>query len=65
MKSNLLCRSVNDGAHSSTSVPSEVEVLGNVGDIDTTSRPYYEPIDMTTVGLRRSMRRKSDKKKCY
>ena len=40
----------NEGAQSSTSVPSEGEVLGNVVDIDPTSRSYYEPINMTTVG---------------
>ena len=55
----------NEGAQSSTSVPSEGEALGNVVDVDPISRPHYEPIDMTTVGLRRSKRRKSEKKKCY
>ena len=56
---------VNEGAQSSTSVPSEGESLGNVVDVDPISRPHYEPIDMTTVGLRISKRRKSEKKKCY
>ena len=55
----------NEGAHSSTSVPAEREALGNVVDVDSISRPHYEPIDMTTVGLRRSKRRKSEKNKCY
>ena len=55
----------HEGSQSSTSVPSEGEVLGNVVDVDTTLRPYYEPIDMTTVGLRKPKRRKSEKNKCY
>ena len=55
----------NEGAQSSTSVPSEGEALGNVVDVDPISRPHYEPIDTTTVGLRISKRRKSKKKKCY
>ena len=46
-------------------MPSEGEALCNVVDVDPISRPHYEPIDMTTVGLRRSKRRKSEKKKCY
>ena len=44
----------NEGAQSSTSVPSKGEALGNVVDVDSISRPHYKPIDMTTVGLRRS-----------
>ena len=48
----------DEGSQSSTSVPSDGEALGNVVDVDPTSRPYYEPIDMTTVGLQRSKRRK-------
>ena len=55
----------NEGAQSSTSVPSEGEALGNVVDVDPISRPHYEPIDMITVGLWRSKRRKSEIKKCY
>ena len=55
----------NEGAQSSTSVPSEEESLRNVVDVDTISRPHYEPIDMTTVGLRISNCRKSEKNKCY
>ena len=54
----------NEGAQSSTSVPSEGEALRNVVDVDTISRPHYKPIDMTTVGLRISKRHKSEKKKC-
>ena len=46
-------------------MPSEGEELGNVVGVDTISRPHSEPIDMTTVRLRISKRRKSDKKKCY
>ena len=34
-------------------------------DVDPISRPHYEPIIITTVGLRRSKRRKSEKNKCY
>ena len=34
-------------------------------DVDPISRPHYEPIDMITVGLQRSKRRKSEKNKCY
>ena len=56
---------VNEGAQSSTSVPSEGEALRNVVDVDTISRPHYEPIDMITVGLQRSKRRKSEKKRFY
>ena len=48
----------NEGAQSSTSVTSEGEVLGNVVYVDPTSKPYYEPIDMTTDGLQRSKRHK-------
>ena len=33
----------NEGAQSSTSVPSEGEALGNVVDVDPVSRPHYEP----------------------
>ena len=55
----------NEGSLSSTSVPSEGEALRNVVDVDPISRPHYEQIDMTTVGLRRSKRRKSEKKKCF
>ena len=55
----------NEGSQSSTSVPSEGEALGNVVDVDKISRPNYEPIDMTTVGLRRSKRCKPEKNKCY
>ena len=55
----------NEGAQSSTSVPSEGEALRNVVDVNPISRPHYEPIDMKTVGLRRSKRRKSEKNKCY
>ena len=55
---------VNEGSQSSTSVTSEGEAFGNVVDVDTISRPHYKPIDMTTVGLRRSKRRKSEGKKC-
>ena len=47
-----------EGSQSSTSVPSEGESLGNVVDVDPISRPQYEPIDMTTVGLLRSKLRK-------
>ena len=54
-----------EGSQSSTSVPSEGEALRTVVDVDTISRPHYEPIDMKTVELRRSKRRKSEKKKCY
>ena len=46
-------------------MPSEGEALRNVVDVDPISQPNYEPIDMTTVWLRRSKRRKSEKKKCY
>ena len=62
---NYSVNPVNEGAQSSTSVPSEGEVLGNVVDVDPTSMSYYEPIDMTTVGLRKPKRRKSEKNKCY
>ena len=55
----------NEGSHISTSVSSEGEALGNVVDVDPISRAHYEPIYMTTVGLRRSKRRKSEKKKFY
>ena len=55
----------NEGSLSSTSVPSEGEALDNVVDVDPISRPHYEPIDMTTVGLRISNRHKSEKNKCY
>ena len=55
----------NEGAQRSTSVPSDGEALRNVVDIDPNSRPHYEQTYMTTVGLRRSKRRKSEKKKCY
>ena len=55
----------NEGAQRSTSVTSEGEELGNVVDVDPISRPYYDLIDMITVGLRRSTRRKSEKNKCY
>ena len=34
-------------------------------DADPISRPHYEPIGMTTVGLRISKRHKSEKNKCY
>ena len=43
----------NKVTQSSTSVLSEGEALGNVVDVDPISRPHYEPIDMTDVGLRR------------
>ena len=43
----------------------EGEALRNVVDVDPISKPHYEPIDMTTVGLRRSKRCKSEKKICY
>ena len=56
---------VNEGAQISTSMPSEGESLGNIVDVDPISRPNYEPIDMTTVVLRISKRRKSKKNKCY
>ena len=46
-------------------MPSEEEALRNVVDVDPSSRHHNEPIDMTTVGLRVSKRRKSEKKKCY
>ena len=46
-------------------MPSEGEAVGNVVDVDPISRPDYEPIDMTTAGLQRSKRRKSEKKKFY
>ena len=52
----------NEGSQSSTSVPSEGESLRNVVYVDPISRPHYEPISMTTVGLRRSKRRKSEKR---
>ena len=55
----------NEGAQRSTSVPSEGEALGNVVDVDPILRLRYEQIDMTTVGLRRSKRCKSDKNKCH
>ena len=55
----------NEGARRSTSVPSEGEALRNVVDVDPISRPHYEPIDMTTVGLQISNCRKSEKKKSY
>ena len=55
----------NEGAQSSTSVPSEGEALLNVVDVDPISRLHYKPIDMTTVELRRSKSLKSEKKKCY
>ena len=51
----------NEGVQSSTSVPSEVEALGNVVDADQISRPHYKTIYMTTVGLRTSKRNKSEK----
>ena len=54
---------VNEGAQSSTSVPSEGEALVNVVDVDPILRPHYEPIYMTTARLRISKRRKSEKKK--
>ena len=41
---------------------SEGELLGNVVDVDPTLRPYYEPIDIITVGLQISKRRKSEKR---
>ena len=44
---------------------SEGEALGIVVDVDPISRPHYEPIFMTTKGLRRSKRRKSEENKCY
>ena len=56
---------LNEVSQSSTSVPSEGEALHNVVDVDPISRPHYEPIDMTAVGLQRSKRRKSEKNKCY
>ena len=56
---------VNEGSHSLTSMPSEFEAVGNVVDVDPISRPHYKPIDMTTVSLRISKRRKSEKNKCY
>ena len=56
---------VNEVSQSSTSMLSEGEEVGNVMDVDPNSRPHYEPIDMKTVGLRRSNRRKSEKNKCY
>ena len=62
---NLSSDPGNEGAQSSTSVPSEGEALGNVVDVDPISRPHYESIDMTPVRLWRSKRRKSEKKKCY
>ena len=55
----------NEGSQISTSVPSEGEALHNIVDVDPISRPHYEPIDMKTVGLRISKRRKSEKNKCY
>ena len=56
---------VNEGAQTSTSVPSEGEALRNVVDVDPILRPHYEPINVTTSGIRRSKRRKSEKNKCY
>ena len=53
----------NEGAQSSTSVPSEGEALRNVVDVDPISRPHYEPIDMKNVGLQISKCRKSEKNK--
>ena len=47
---------VNEGSQSSTSVTSEGEALRNGVDVDPILRPYYEPIDMTTVSLRKSKR---------
>ena len=55
----------NEGAQSSTSVSSDGEAVDNVVDVDPNSRPHYEPIDMTTVGLRISKRREQEKNKCY
>ena len=55
----------NEGSQSSISVLSEGEALRNVMDVDPISRPHYKPINITTVGLRRSKRRKPEKKKCY
>ena len=55
----------NEGAQRSTSVPSKVEALSNVMDVDPISRPHYEPIYTTSVGLRKSKRCKSEKNKCY
>ena len=55
----------NEGAQISTSVPSEGEALSKVMDVDPISRPHYHPIDMTTVGLRRSKCRKSEKNRYY
>ena len=62
---NFSVDTVNEVAQSSTSVMSEGEALGNVEDFDPISRPHYKPIDMTTVGLRRSKSCKSEKNICY
>ena len=42
---------VNEGAQSSTCVPSEGEALRNVVDVDPISRSHDKPIDMKTVEL--------------
>ena len=55
----------NEGSQISTYVPSEGEVLRNVVNVDPISSPHYEPIHVTTVRLRQSKRRKSEKKKCH
>ena len=55
----------NEGSQRSTSVPSKEEALRNVVYVDPIIRPHYEPINMTTAGLRRSKRLKSEKNKCY
>ena len=46
-------------------MPSEGEALSNVVDVYPISRPHYEEINITTIGLRRSKRRKPEKNKCY
>ena len=46
-------------------MPSEGEALCNVVDVGPISRRHYKPINITTIGLRRSKRRKSEKNKCY
>ena len=52
----------HEGAQSSTSMPSEGESLRNVVNVDPILMPHYKPIDMTTVGLRRSKRRNQRKR---
>ena len=42
---------VNEGAQSSTCVPSQGEALRNVVDVDPISRSHDKPIDMKTVEL--------------